>query len=63
MENGVTNQGVLSIPGVERLKELETVGGRGDSDVNGGALGGRSLVSVYNNRQQVNSTKSRSGRK
>jgi hypothetical protein len=46
MERRAAHSGVLSIPGVERLKELETVGGGGDSDVDGGALGGRSLVGV-----------------
>jgi hypothetical protein len=45
--DGETCKRVLAIPCVERLEELETVGGRGDSDVDGGALGGRSLVGVY----------------
>ena len=44
---GKTCQCVLSIPCVERLEELETVGGGGDSNVDGGALGGGSLVSVH----------------
>lgn len=39
-------KGVLLVPCIERLKELETVGGGGDCDVDGGALSGRSLVGV-----------------
>lgn len=39
-------EGVLLVPCVERLKELETVGGGGDSNVDGGALSGGSLVGV-----------------
>ncbi len=38
---------VLSVPCVEWLKKLETVGGWGDSDVNGGTLSWWSLVSVH----------------
>jgi hypothetical protein len=41
-------EGVRTIPGVERLKELEAIGGRGDSDVDGGAVLRRGLVGVYN---------------
>ena len=43
---GETCQCVRTIPCVERLKELKTVGGRGNGDVDGGALSGRSLVGV-----------------
>jgi hypothetical protein len=39
-------EGVLLVPCVERLKELETVGGGGDSNVNGTALSRGSLVGV-----------------
>ena len=38
--------GILTVPGLERLKELETVGGGGDNDRNGSTIGGRSLVGV-----------------
>lgn len=38
--------GVLAIPGVERLKELETVRGGRDLDVDRGAVGGRGLICV-----------------
>ena len=38
--------GVLAVPGVERREDLETVRGRGDLDLDGGAVGRRGLVSV-----------------
>lgn len=38
--------GVLAIPGLESSEELQTVTGGGDSDVDGAAVGGRSLVGV-----------------
>jgi hypothetical protein len=38
--------GVLAVPSVEGRKELKTVGGGGDGDLNGLAVGGRRLVGV-----------------
>jgi hypothetical protein len=38
--------GILAIPGLEASKNLETVGGGGDSDRDSGTVGGRSLVGV-----------------
>jgi hypothetical protein len=38
--------GVLAVPGIEGLEELETVGGGGDGDVDGRAVLGRVLVGV-----------------
>ena len=38
--------GILAIPGLESLEDLETVTGRGDSDVDSGAIRRRSLVGV-----------------
>lgn len=53
--------GVLAVPGLERLEELETVGGRGDSDADGGAVGGRGLVRVRT-RVKVVSREASAGR-
>lgn len=39
-------EGVLAIPGLEGLENLETVGGGGDGDVHAGAVLGRGLVGV-----------------
>jgi len=38
--------GVLAIPSLEGLEELEAVGARGDLHLNRGAVGGRSLVGI-----------------
>ena len=45
-DRGLIYQCIGSVPCVERLEELETVGGGRDGDADGGALRGRSLVSV-----------------
>ena len=39
--------GILSVPGLERLEELETVGGWGDSNRDSGAVSWWSLVGVH----------------